>query len=214
MQHLDHADTTTDIATPCPGRHNDTTPGRPVWCHPCGDEIVQLLRGLPAAYRTLAELTELPTHLQLERGGTQVDPGSVSPGMDHADDILRTLRYAEDALRDHIGEGLGNRCVRHDAATVDASVAYLVRRRTAALCTPWAVKYGTEVHRLASTADYRLGGGSDWTPVPGPCPDCRGLSLAAVHGRDEVACTECPRVMATDEYEGWVAYLLGTTYAA
>jgi ribosomal protein S27E len=213
VQHHDTPDTTTETE-PCPGRHHDTVDGRPVWCHPCGDEIVQLLRGLPTAYRMLATIEELPTHARLERSASRVEPGSVSPDMDHADDILRTLRYAEDALRDHIGESRGDRYVVHSAATVDASVAYLIRRRTAALCAPWAVKYGTEVHRLSNTADHRLGEGSDWTPVPGPCPDCRGLSLAAVHGRDEVACTGCPRVMATDEYEGWVVYLLGTTYAA
>jgi hypothetical protein len=204
----------------CPGHHDDDRPGAPVWCAECTERIRQSLRGLPAAYRALANTQTVATRERPERVGP-AGPGSVPREIAHADEILRTVCGWEDELRRHLGQ------VRrwlptghvHEGRDLVVAVEYLLARHAAAVCAPFAVEYGQEVFALRAEAVVLVGGG-DTAVRPSRvriegvlCPLCGRQGLYRRNGAEGVACAHCDAAGSEAEY-GAHTRLQAQEYAA
>lgn len=181
-------------------------------CDDCSEKAKTDMRAAADAYPNLATTQEIATRPSLGRSGA-VFPGSVSPACDHADEILQSLRAAEDWLRIERGDEPSQLPRAHDERVIAAARAYLDRHHNDVMATGWAVGYAQAMRRLAAGAARHLHHDTSdkpaHTPVDGVCPDCRAASLVHVNqGKDtRVTCRACGRSMTWDHYEGHMEHL-------
>ena len=193
-------------------------PGDPVYCHRCAAVIRAALRELPLAYRALATtkfLTRTASADEERRARADVPP-SPSPGVDHADEILRTTTAWEDDLRRHLRQRSATDRFGDPHATLTASVEYLNAHWTAMIeREECAADFGAETWRLHATALAMVKNKPVRRFLPVPCPSCDMQALVQEEGLAGkpwyVECTErlggCSRLFSENEYD-WLRALL------
>lgn len=198
-------DQDTDTQTPtCPS--HPRRPGEPVWCGDCRDTLIDDLWRLPGLRDALLAAADgQATRTALTRGGTRIDPPSLSPEFDQADEMDRALAEWAAAWLDH----LGSTEVRGRTTGWAARVLSDTRGGNDVWAWHEAADLGRAVRMLAGGARRLLGGSGEieYIPLGTPCRGC-GSRLQREDGTDRVTCRHCPRVMTWTEYQGWVVWLV------
>lgn len=179
------------------------------------DQARDNLNTVEIAYRELASTQDIATRTRdtTGRGSTGHTRPSPSPGVDHADDIMRTLRDAEDALREWLGHDPNRLPIEHDAAgtTVRNAATYLRRYEQEIWTAPFAETYTKELARLAGQSETLRGGGTgkeDWCVYRGAiCPACHAERLKQLAGTDQLQCRDCGARGTVAEVEGYREHL-------
>lgn len=210
---LDHADTTTDTDQPtCPS--HPRRDGNPVWCGDCRDQLATLVWRMPGMRDDLLAAADGgATRPSTGRGGNRIDPSSPSPEFDQADEIDTVLREWATAWCGHVGAALPTDSHGRDLRTTRWAARTLLDTRIGDVWS-WhdAEGLGRAVRLLASGARRLLGGTGEIELIPlnAPCPGCEYHSLVQEDGGGRITCKRCPRSMDGDEYDGYIARLLGT----
>ena len=207
--------------TPCPGPCNSAwrqaiaagdpeppitpVPGEPAWCGRCSAAIRRRLTELDdaaALYRAAADGYRPP---DLERiTGSDGSP-SPSPVADTLDELYSVLGDWEAAYLRRPSRAYRGQL----APALTTVVGVLLGHLDGILAHPaMAADFGEEIlawHRRLCAAAH-LGAGR--YRKPHPCPRCDLRTLTWAEGDDHVACQNCGRLMALDEYEDYARWLL------
>jgi hypothetical protein len=172
----------------------------PMWCRPCQEHITGVIAAFPDQCEPLTPgPLNTPRDIGTNRpGGAGVNPPTLSPAWDTADEIIRWAVNTEDTLRARSGDaGFGQRPWR----TLTGAVAYLTGHATALMSCPDAVAIGFDALKLGRRLTQVTGTDRLVHRLPGTCMVCDRRALQRLDGDDLVKCRACGACWDLERYE-------------